>query len=167
MDKNEFTKKLQRWLITFLTRKFSDNYEIVDIIIPDVYLSKLNNELIKSLPNYSIWDFKPDILGILKNKDTKEINLVFINRSTSALSLKEIGELQCYARLANTKLALLVSLSGISNEVNILLLEKDIRKRLLNYGDDKDIIVFSWDIQVDGVDFNSVMPLKKRDYLTK
>ncbi len=167
MDKNEFTKKLQRWLITFLTRKFSDNYEIVDIIIPDVYLSKLNNELIKSLPNYSIWDFKPDILGILKNKETKEINLVFVNRSTSALSLKEIGELQCYARLANTKLALLVSLSGISNEVNILLLENDIRKRLLNYGDDKDIIVFSWDIQIDGVDFNSVMPLEKRDYLTK
>ena len=167
MDKNEFTKKLQSWLITFLTKKFGDNNEIVDVIIPGVYLSKLNNELIKSLPNYSIWDFKPDILGILKNKDTKEINLVFINRSTSALSLKEIGELQCYARLANTKLALLVSLSGISNEVNILLLEKDIRKRLLNYGDDKDIIVFSWDIQVDGVDFNSVMPLKKRDYLTK
>ena len=167
MDKNEFTKKLQRWLITFLTRKFSDNYEIVDIIIPDVYLSKLNNELIKSLPNYSIWDFKPDILGILKNKETKEINLVFVNRSTSALSLKEIGELQCYARLANTKLALLVSLSGISNEVNILLLEKDIRKRLLNYGDDKDIIVFSWDKQSDNVDPNSIMPLEEREYLTK
>lgn len=167
MDKNEFTKKLQSWFITFLTRKFSDNYEIIDVIIPNVYLSKLNNELIKSLPNYSIWDFKPDILGILKNKDSKEINLVFVNRSTSALSLKEIGELQCYARLANVKLALLVSLSGVSNEVNILLLENDIRKRLLNYGEDQNIIIFSWDIQSDGIDYNSVMPLEKRGYLSK
>lgn len=167
MDKNEFTKKLQSWFATFLTRKFGDSYEIIDVIIPDVYLSKLNNELIKSLPNYSIWDFKPDILGILKNKDSKEINLVFVNRSTSALSLKEIGELQCYARLVNAKLALLVSLSGVSNEVNILLLENDIRRRLLNYGDDQNIIIFSWDIQSDGVDYNSVMPLEKRDYLAK
>lgn len=167
MDKNKFTKKLQRWLVIFLERKFGDDYEIVDVIIPDTFLSKLNNELIKSLTNYSSWDFKPDILGILKNKKTNEVNLVIVNRSVSALSLKEIGEIQCYARLAKTKLALLVSLSGISNEVNILLLENDIRKRLLSYGDCKDIIVFSWDMQTDDVDLNSVMPLNKRDYLTK
>src|SRR3989344_4407953 len=99
--------------------------------------------------------------------DTKVIELVFVNRSTSALSLKEIGELHCYACLANTKLALLVSSSGISNEVNILLLENDIRKRLLNYGDGKNIVVFSWNIQADNVDPNSIMPLEERDYITK
>jgi len=167
MDKNQFTQKLQIWLTKFLIRKFGDNYEIVDVIVPEGHLSKINNELIKSMPNYSTWDFKPDLLGIIKNKNSREIKLVFVNQSTSALSLKEIGELHCYARLANAELALLASTMGISSEVNILLLENDIRKRLLNYEDSKNIIVFSWDKQSDNVDPNSIMPLEEREYLTK
>ena len=167
MDKNQFTNKLQEWLINFLKQKFNEEYEILDVIIPESHLSKINNNFLKSIKNYSAWDFNPDVLGIIKNKHTKEIKLIFLNRTTSAISLKEIGELYCYARLANVALAFLVSTSGVSSEVNILLIENNVRDRLLNYGNEKPIIIFSWNEQTNIIDSNSILPLEMRDYLIK
>ncbi len=165
MDKQEFTEILRDWLEGFLRRKYSNKYEILDVIIPTSSLSKLNNEHIKQIPNYSSWEFKPDILGILKNKTSGKLELVLLNRSTSALSLKELGEINCYARLTDAFMALVSSLNGVSNEVNILLLEDAVRERVLRYGD-KLVVVFGWDEKSGAVNENSIVPLDQKSFLT-
>ncbi len=164
MDKLTFTKALRDWLEEFLKRKYSSTHDILEIIIPETSLSKLNNDHIKQLPNYSSWEFKPDVLGILKEKSSGKLELVLLNRSTSALSLKEIGEINCYARLTGSFLAFVSSLNGVSNEVNILLLEDTIRNRVLKY-DNNAVIVFGWDEKNNRINKDSIIPFEKKDFL--
>ena len=162
MDKNQLTEKLLNWLPEFIEKNFSNTYEVLEIIKSPQQLSKINNSLIKTLQNYSSWEFKPDILGILKNLSDSTIKLVFINRTTAGISLKEIGELHCYAKLAKIEMAFLASTSGVSNEVNILLVDKTIRNRLLNYEGNKFITLFSWNEEINSIDKNSVLPIEMR-----
>jgi hypothetical protein len=149
MEKQEFTEKTAKWLESFLSQKFAETHDVLDVIIPESNLSKIQNGSIKLCHNYSSWEFKPDVFAILKDKRTNEIELVLVNRSIGSISLKEIGELYCYSKLANSKLSFLVSLNGVSSEVGILLLDENIKKRLLNYGDGKEIIILSWDKKGD------------------
>jgi hypothetical protein len=162
MEKQEFTEKIAKWLKSFLSEKFTETHDILEVIVPDSNLSKIQNGSIKLCQGYSAWEFKPDIFAILKNKKTDEIELILANRSTGSISLKEIGELYCYSRLADSKMSLLFSINGVSNEVGILLLDESIKKRLLNYGDGKEIIILSWDKNKDDIKYNSVIPFEKK-----
>lgn len=165
MDKETYTKLLRDWLEGFLTAKFSSTHEIINVLIPETSLSKLNDESLKQIANYSSWEFKPDVLGILKERTSGKFELVLLNRSTSALSLKEIGEINCYARLTGAFLAMVSSLNGVSNEVNILLLEDEIRNRVLNY-DGKSILIFGWDEKNNQINKDSIIPLNQKEFLS-
>lgn len=165
MDKKDLASSIQTWLKNFLIKKYSDIYDVVDIIIPESSLSKLPIAQIKLCENYSSWDFKPDILGILKNKKNSNIELVLVNRATSSLSLKEIGEMYCYSKLVNSKLSLLISLNGVSNEVGILLVDEKIRKKVLNYSAEREIIICSWDEDKDMINDNLVIPLYMKRFI--
>lgn len=166
MDKQTFTENLRVWLEDFLIKNLSSSFEIEAVLIPDTSLSKLNNESIKKIPNYSTFEIKPDVLGILKEKNTGKIELVLLNRSMSSLSLKELGEMNCYAQLTNALLAMVTSLNGVSNEVSILLIEDSIRNRVLNYGDKKSLAVFGWDEKNNKINKDSILPFEMKEYLS-
>lgn len=165
MDKKQLTQLLNHWLNDFLLRKFSSSHELILVKSPETALSKLNDEVIKQIPNYSAWEFKPDVFAILKNKQTGKLELVLLNRSTSALSLKELGEMHCYARLTGAILSIVASTNGVSNEVNILLLEDNIRQRILKYSDSEPIIIIGWDEKNNRIREDSVIPFEKRDFI--
>lgn len=166
MDKKILSLSIKKWLGKFLEQKYSEGYDIIDVIIPESNLSKLPISSIKSCENYSSWEFKPDVLGILKNKKNSKIELVLVNRSTSSLSLKEIGEIYCYSKLVNAKISFLISPNGVSNEVNILLVDEKIRNKLLNYSLDNEIIICSWDENKEGINEDLVIPLDKKGFIS-
>lgn len=56
MDKNQFSKILRIWLENFLKKKVLLTHEILEVIIPETAISKLNNEHIKQIANYSSWE---------------------------------------------------------------------------------------------------------------
>jgi len=165
MEKKEFTILIKDWLESFLKKRYSNTHDILRVIIPNTRLSKLSDSDIKKCKNYSAWDFKPDILGILKNKKNAQIELVFLNRSISALSLKEIGEIYCYSKLAGSRISFLTSLRGVSNEVNILLVNDSMRDRLLKYTVNGQIVIFSWNEEEKKINKNSIIPTDKREFL--
>jgi hypothetical protein len=141
--KDQFTEVARRWLNSYLESKYSKDYSI-EVIIPDGNISKIGNDSVKKIQNYSLLDFSPDVLGILISKKSKEVSLVLLNRSTSAISVKEIGEMNIYSHIINPILAFVVSLKGLPNEVNSLLLNDNICTSLLNYHD-KNIIILKID----------------------
>lgn len=165
MEKNDFTERMRQWLESFLKRRLASTHDVLEVLAPTSSLSKLNNEHIKGFQNYSSWDFKPDILGIVQDKKTSQKEIVLLNRSTSALSLKEIGEINCYARLTKASLVFLTSTRGLSSEVNILLLDDDIRKRVLQLNSGGEITIFAWDEGTDSINQNSIVPFTKKDFL--
>ena len=161
--KPEFTDVMKSWLEKYLRGQYSKDYHIC-VLIPNSHLSKIAIDDVKKIDNYSSFEFAPDILGLLIPKiSTEKPKLIFMNRSVSAISLKEIGELYCYSKLANPFLAFIVSPKGLSNEVNFLLLNKGIEKNLLNYYDDKFIITFRWDENAKKIDKKSIFPIEKQN----
>lgn len=160
MDKNKLTKDVAAWLKGFLNNKYGRDYSTIEVVTPDRDLKRLNHELLQDIEGSHAWEFTPDIIGILKGDETK---IILVNRSTSAISLKEIGEMYCYAQLSNPLLAIVISPRAASSEVNGILLDKTMQEQVLNYDEDKQILVLGWDTEAQKVDLNSVLPLDKKE----
>ncbi len=160
MDKSQFTDIMKYWLENYLQDKYRESYH-VSIVIPSSNISKLPDKEIKdTVENYSSFEFYPDILGILKHKTiTNKVELVFLNRSITSISLKEIGEIQCYCRIADPLEAFIVSSKGLPQEINMLLLDEVISTSLLKYSSNKFINAFTWDLTKGGIDLLSIFPL--------
>lgn len=139
--KEILSSELCSWLNGYLSEKYSKEYN-VEVLIPKGYLSKLPNKSMKQIPNFSSFEFKPDVLGILTSKNQPtNVKLVFVNRSVNALSLKEIGEILCYARIAKPIEAFLVSPKALANEVNLILLDSTKQQKVLKFGDSKMLCI--------------------------
>jgi hypothetical protein len=160
-DKDKFTNTLKEWLEKYLEKEYSKNYDI-NVLIPASNISKLAVPEIKKVANYSSFEFKPDILAVLSERKTGMTELVFMNRSLNAISLKEIGEMHCYCKLSKPILAFISSPKGLPNEINLLLLNQEIEMRLLNYSEDRCINIFRWDEKQASIDTNSIFPVVKR-----
>ncbi len=146
-------------------RAFLSNFSHIFTLNYDVLLYwALMQDDVDTLNDYSSWQFTPDVIGILRNKSSRNIELCLVCRSISSISLKEIGEINCYAKMAHPFLAILISLNGPSNEVNLLLIETAMRERLLTYDTGKTIVIATWDINSNAIVKNTVLPLQMRDF---
>jgi len=159
-SKDKYTKLARRWLEFFLIKHYAKTHDI-KVIIPRGNLSKIDLVEIKRYPNYSLMDFSSDVVGIITSKKTKKIGLVLLNRSTNAISVKEIGEMNLYSKIVNPEMAFIVSLKGLPNEVNNLLLNEEICSSLLGYGN-KKIIILKLDDK-GKVDSKTIFPRKFKD----
>lgn len=159
-SKTEFESKLKIWLEGFLIERFSKTHN-VQVLIPDSNLSKLQMPAIKHIDGYWAYEFKPDVLGILEDKQSDMVELVFINRSTSALSLKEIGELYCYSKIAKPLFSFITSPLGLASDVALLLLDKEVQNSVLSFDSDRTIIIFKWDTSSSNIEKETIYPIEK------
>lgn len=161
MDKNQLTKDLAVWLKRLLTQKYGKQYSQIEVITPDRDLKRLNHPDLRTLEGSHAWEFTPDVVGILKGNDTR---IVLLNRSSSAISLKEIGEMYCYAQLANPLHAIVISPKAASSEVNGILLDKMMQEQILAYDEDNQILVLGWNTSDKNIELNSVIPLEMKNF---
>lgn len=159
MNKIELTKSMSDWLSGFLNAKYSNDY-LIEILQPDSHLSKNTNATIKKIDGYTSFDFHTDIIGLLTSKSTSKVEVVLLNRSTSAISLKEIGEMNCYSKILKAKHSFIVSIKGLPDEVNLILLNDEVADKLLKITDDVYIHIFKWDAENNQIDSLSAFPLK-------
>ena len=162
MDKKEFTTVLSGWLENYLKSIYSKTHNI-EIVIPSSNFSKISNEKLKKIDGYTSFDFHTDLLGILENKKNNNVELVILNRSTSAVSLKEIGEMNCYSKLIKPKHCFIASLKGLPEEVNLILLSKDKEEKILKITKDLYITIFKWDESKNKIDPISIFPINERN----
>tara|TARA_Y100001936_G_C16086351_1_gene682047 strand:+ start:1743 stop:2234 length:492 start_codon:yes stop_codon:yes gene_type:complete len=161
MDKQEFTNILQNWLEEFAKKKFSNEYEI-KVIIPNSNLNILQDVDLSKMVNVGLMEFKPDILGILTNKKTKQIELILLNREIKKFGLREIGEMLCYCRLTNPKLAIMASLKGLSPDIDKMINHQK-RKEILEFNDNV-IQLFRWDQHKTRIDKYSITPIESKEF---
>jgi hypothetical protein len=155
LTKNEFTTKLVTWLMDNLKTKYPD-YQI-DIVVKPGTLSKASDPKIKKIENYSFLEFEPDVIAILEHKTTKEIELVLLNRELKTYGVREIGEMLCFCRLTKPKHAFMVSLRGLSPDVNKMI-NHEKNHDIITF-DSKTIKIFRWDETDDSIDKLSITPI--------
>ena len=160
MEKGELTQKLESWLDNFLKKKFT-NYNI-EILTKAGFLNRSVNQKLQKIANISFLEFEPDILGILEEKKTKEIELVFLNREIKAYGIREIGEMLCFCRLAKPKLAMMVSLRGLSPQVNKMI-NHEKKYDILSYDLNK-IKIFRWDECLNDIDKLTITPIEEKEF---
>lgn len=162
LSKQEFTNVMKKWLFGFLQKKHGKEYSI-EVFEPDRVLSKLTRrDLKESVLNLHFFDFRPDILGIMKNKSNGTIELVFLNRETKAFGLREIGEMQCYCRLTNPMYAFLASTQGLASQIDNLI--NHFKRHEIIIYPKNTIKIFRWDQSKKCIDHLSVTPLEDRDF---
>jgi hypothetical protein len=160
--KQEYTIIAKQWLENFLNEKYSNKFTI-KVILPTSNISKLPDPEIKFVNNYTLFDFKPDVLGILTDKKTKKVELVLLNRSTSAISVKEIGEVNVYSLITAPIHSFIVSPKGLPTEVNTLLLNESIEDSLLNYSSEKEIVILKL-LENGKIDNKNIFPRRLKNY---
>ena len=161
MNKPQFTERLTQWLSEFLINAYHYEYD-VEVLMPTSNLSKIANDRLKRIDGYTSFDFTVDVLGLLEHRKTKNVELIFLNRSLSAISLKEIGVMNCFSRLVKPKHAFLASLKGLPEEINLILLNSVLEQKLLKISDNLNINVFRWSEENDIVDLITVFPISQR-----
>jgi hypothetical protein len=108
----------------------------------------------------SSFEFHPDILGLLTSKIDGKVETVLLNRSVSAISLKEIGEMNCYSKILHAKHSFLASLKGLPDEVNLKLLNNDVSNKVLKISESNTIHIFKWDEKIDDIDQITLFPIE-------
>ena len=163
LTKQEFGKIIKDWLEKFLVNKYGKDYDIISIDFPARTLNLLNNNEIKKVKNISFFSFKPDLVGILKNKRSGSVELVIINRELRSIGLRELGEMQCYCRLAKPFLAMWFSLQGLAGPIDRLI-NHNKKEGILEYND-KKIIILRWDNFKKQIDKFSITPVEYRNFI--
>ena len=135
----------------------------IEVIIPQSNISKLAHPKIKKIENYTLFDFKPDVLGLLTSKANSEVKIVLLNRSVSAINVKEIGEMNIYSSISDPLDSFIVSPKGLPTEVNTLLLNDSIEASLLSYNNEKTIVLLKL-LDNGKIDNKNIFPRKLKDY---
>jgi len=123
---------------------------------------QLNTPVIARRVGSSYWRFSSDAIAW---EDNSESQLVLLNYSSSAISLKDVGELYCVASVVKPTISFLLSEKGISNEVRLQLVEDEIRNRLLWTRDGSPIVLSEWSGNQNKIIIDSLLPIESRNIL--
>lgn len=114
-----------------------------------------NSEIHKFFPEFSSYDIKVDITGVILS--TKSAKLAFVECKIKAVTLRDLGQLLGYSRVAKPDYSFLISPEGISAPLNILL-QTFGRYDVLEYGDNLRIKIAKWNMKKMEIDSNSLLP---------
>jgi hypothetical protein len=111
--------------------------------------------LARTFAGSEAFEIEVDISGVLRRGDRSL--LAFVECKTEPISLKDIGQILGYSLVASPVIAVILSPSGVSTALNLLLNTYN-RTDLLQYAKDRRIKVGTWDIARKQIDPASVIP---------
>lgn len=144
------------WLKNVLLRK----YRNANIIVEDTSKKVLSRWLYdhnfhKYFKDYQSFEIEVDVTGIAITE--KEAHMAFVECKLTKITLRDLSQLLGYSKVAMPSLSLILSPSGITDSMNILL---NIFRRydILRYNADKYIIIGKWDSSRNEPDIPSLIP---------
>ena len=156
----DFEYELYEPMRLWLEQYVKDKYKGYDVISIDAHAERLDCVLLK----YGITkemvngiDIQIDVLAIARKREI--IKLFFIEAKKTKLSLRDLGQLWAYCKLADPDEAFLLSSQGLGSLDKIVGVFK--REDLLDFGDGKKIkkmIIGKWDIKTNSPDKLKLVP---------
>jgi len=108
-----------------------------------------------AFPGSEAFEIEVDITGLLRRGEKAE--LAFVEFKTGPISLKDVGQILGYSRVASPALSVVLSPAGMSSSLHLLLAAYN-RVDLLEFGGGRRIKVGTWDIARKQLDPVSVFP---------
>ncbi|MCI0537194.1 MAG: hypothetical protein L0Z50_18405 [Verrucomicrobiales bacterium] len=113
------------------------------------------HDLSDAFPGCEGFEIEVDVTGILQ-RGTR-VQLAFVECKSGYITLKDLGQILGYSRVALPAISVIVSPLGLSSCMNVLMHTHN-RVDLLEYGGSKRIKLATWDKSRRQVDPQSVFP---------
>lgn len=111
--------------------------------------------LTEAFPGYEGFEIEVDVTAVLRRG--VKASLAFVECKVPPITLRDVGQILGYSRVAGPVLSLIVSPSGISNSLGLLLNTFN-RVDLLEYGQGRRLKIATWDLARGQVDPLTVLP---------
>ncbi|MDI1471524.1 hypothetical protein QI155_03170 [Thermodesulfovibrio sp. 1176] len=156
MKEQDLYSQVSKWLYNYLN-SWNKRKEI---IVKDTHKVNLSDFIVKNnlqnlIPQYSAYDIKVDITGIIKDKNN--LKLVFVECKIKPIRLLDVGQLLGYSLVAKPIEAFLISPRGTSEPLYQLLKIYG-RYDILSYDKNRNIKILTWDIQKKEPVWSSILP---------
>ncbi len=159
MNEKDLYPDIEKWLNRYLV----DNYQEYDVITTSESSSKTLDVVLKkyglNIDELEGLLIKIDIIGILqKSKSHDGIKLVFVEVKDELLTLKDLGQLWGYTKLANPTESFLISSEGLGTLQ--IIFDVHNRKDLLVYGENNEKLmkIAKWDNSRKIIDYSTIIP---------
>jgi len=156
MDELKLYPDVVRWLRNYLKDRHSHS-EIQAFDTHKINLSQFifEQNLHKHFPEYSAFDIKVDITATIKSKT--RMQLAFVECKVKPITLKDVGQILGYSKVAKPIYAFIISPEGISAPLSTLLLTYG-RYDLLEYLEGKKVKIANWNLTRKEIDSASFLP---------
>ena len=160
MPSNELLDQYGTWFEEHLRKMDTESGKKFDLLIPRDDLYKLDHSALLAHSTSYLWRFRPSALVIEIDKKTSSSSFHVLLGVSNAIALKDVGELNCYARIMDAKSGCLISPKGVSNEVRLVQAESSIRNRLFGSDSKSSRFLIQWDTKNQTVVQDSVIPIE-------
>jgi len=155
-QENYLYPSVQKWLSQYL----KDRYKRSKIEAYDTHKISLarflqNKGLQKYFTELNSFDIKVDITGVILSK--REINLAFVECKIKPITLRDVGQILGYSRVARPIYSFIISPNGISSPLSILL-QTFGRYDVLEYSGNKRIKIAKWSFDRDEIILDTLLP---------
>jgi len=156
--KNE--KQIYPEVIKWLDETLKEKYKKRKVFVyntSEYYLHKFisTKKMQSYFPDYLTYEIQVDITGIIISDDNA--CLVFVECKLKPISLKDISQLIGYSKVALPLHSIIISPSGMSRSVKILLNTHN-RVDVLEYTNGKKIKVAKWAPMRKSIDISTIIP---------
>ena len=146
---------IREWYENYLKSKFKS----ANITVFDTHNRVLSRFLQEEglhiyFPLFDTYEIKVDLTGIIEHK--KVFDLAFIEVKRKSVSLRDVGQLLGYCRVANPISAFLISPNWISTPLQNLILNYG-RENILQYSNRK-IKIAEWNSDSQSINYDKTLP---------
>jgi len=146
------------WMRKYLKPKYKG--AIIEVYDShSIYLSKLlqRKKLHTNFKDFDTYAIKVDLTAIITDKNKTE--LAFVEVKSTPITLKDVGQLLGYCRIADPLEAFLISPKGMSTALHNLLIKYG-KIDILGFNN-KTIKIARWNIDNNDIDYSSIIPRGK------
>lgn len=156
MKEQHLYEDVRVWLSTRLLSLFpSSKAEVFDTSRVKLSNFLARRGLTEAFPGSEAFEIEVDITGVVRRGSKAALALV--ECKVPPITLKDVGQILGYSRVALPVLSLIISPAGTSGSLNMLLNGYN-RVDLLEYGDGRRLKVATWDLARKQVDPSTVFP---------
>ena len=156
LKESELYLPIKNWIDGYLKRSLNAT-DVKTYIGADEFLSKIliRENLSKKIPYSHYFNIKIDIFSVIVK--CNKADLVLIECKSNRLALIHLSQLIGYARIINPLCAILLSPKEINTGLRNFL-NNDQKYNLLNYGNNRKIVVARWLQSKNEVDIMNCIP---------
>lgn len=157
MPDRDVVAEIGKWWSDKLNSRTGTESAEFRLVVPRSNLNLVDERHIQGVDKSPFWRFRPSAV-LVEVPFSGAARFHVLTVSSSAISLKDLGELNCYMRIMGASSGLATSVRGVSNEVRLIQADAQIRKRVFEPGANQAMFAATWSEHDRRIDSFSVIP---------